>query len=564
MLRFAVVADSHFHPAGEGRPTQAAWGSDAEFNARNAAVVARLAEIGPALVVHLGDVVHPVPGLPEHETALEAARSVYEALPVPLHVVPGNHDVGDKPHPWAPAPSVSPAKHETFRRWWGPPWWSLRAGSPGPGEVRLLGLDTPVLNSGLALEAEQWAWLEAELVADGPRTFVFLHYPPFLLHAAEGEHYDNLAEPARGRLLALFARARVEAVFCGHVHHPFWNRHQGVDYYLLPSTAFVRPEYSELARIGPSDDEFGRNDVERLGFCVVDVDEVGHRVQWVRATAPVVLDAPPRCRFGLTLRNAWDAVADLPASGLEPFRRKRARDDLALLATWELGVPWLRVPLDDLRAAETRARMLAVASKGQRFVLFTADPLTEEVVALLREAREAVEAVELVVPRSELERPLPELPVPRWVSVYGRRPGEARTYFSHFTPSGFSVDDPDAARAGGEGLVFRIEPDEDLASAVAAIGARAAALGRRAVGIVSLPGAGEARAATDDEAVTRAVEEAWRAAGGSPEVRLFLDLTVDHDRGYHPRHGLLDRHHHPRPAFRRLVELIGGEGEGGR
>ena len=30
------------------------------------------------------------------------------------------------------------------------------------------------------------------------RLFVFLHYPPFLLRPDEDEHYDNIAEPARG------------------------------------------------------------------------------------------------------------------------------------------------------------------------------------------------------------------------------------------------------------------------------------------------------------------------------------------------------------------------------
>ncbi len=557
-VRLAVIADSHFHPPGV--PAQAAWASDAVFNARNAAAVEMLRRARPSIVVHLGDVPHPVPGLPEHAAALAVARETYAALDVPLHVVPGNHDVGDKPHPWAPAPSVSVEKHAVFERAWGPPWWVVEHEG-----LRLVGIDTPVLNSGLALEAEQWAWLER--VLDGAaRTFVFLHYPPFLLTPDEPEHYDNLAEPARSRLLALFASARVEAVFCGHVHHPFWNRHQGTDFWLLPSTAFVRPEYSELGRVGPAD-EFGRNDVERLGFCLVDVDDDGHRVEWVRtggATAAPATpsgagpgEARPSCPLGLTLRHAWDAVLDLPADGLEPFRRKQARNDLVLLATWELGVRVLRLPIDDLRRPATRERLLALARRGQRAVLFTAEPLTPDDLALIRAHADALAAVEFVVPRAWIDRPLPELPVPRWVAAFGRGPTEAGRYFNHFAPHGFRVDDADLPRAtAGDGLVFRVEPDEDLGATVA----RVAAVPRAAMVSVVLPRAGEGAAAVDDAAVERCVRAAFAAAVAHSSLTIVLDTTMDHDRGYFPRHGLLDRRGNPRPAFRALARLARGAG----
>lgn len=565
-LTFAVIADSHFHaPGGEA---QAAYPSDASFNARNAVAVAVLVRAGPAFVVHLGDVPHPVPGLAAHADALTVARATYLPLQAPLYVVPGNHDVGDKPHPWAPAPSVSPEKHATFSSWWGPPWWCVERDG-----VRIIGVDTPVLNSGLGLEAEQWAWLEALLgpkaegaacVAESPRTFVFLHYPPFLLEPGEPEHYDNLAEPARSRLLALFARAGVEAVFCGHVHHPFWNRLDGVDYYLLPSTAFVRPGYSELGRIGPGD-EYGRNDVERLGFCLVHLDDAGHRVEWVRTGGAVVPPDPPRgegpgetlpdCPLGLTLRHAWDAVLDIPADGLDPFRRKQARNDLVLLASWELGVHLWRVPLEDLRRPATRERLLALGTRGQRVVVWTAEPLSDSDMALLASCRAIVEAVELIVPRAWLDRPLPACPVPRWVAAFGRRPAEDGRYFSHFAPHGFTPDDPDLARAGGEGILFRVDPDVDPGVGIAAADVAGRRLGRTVAALVLLPRLGEGAAFTDDDAVTRRVVAAFHAARARPDVRVILDTTMDQDRGYFPRHGLIDRRGNPRPAFRALARL---------
>ncbi len=551
---FAVIADSHFHPPGP--PAQAAWASDVWFNARNRVAVAMVERAQPAFAVHLGDVPHPVPGLAAHADALEVARATYAPLTMPLYVVPGNHDVGDKPHPWAPAPSVSPEKHAIFRSWWGDPWWLVERDG-----VRLIGIDTPVLNSGLALEAEQWAWLERVLVP-GTRTFVFLHYPPFLLDPSEPEHYDNLAEPARGRLLALFASAGVEAVFCGHVHHPFWNHHAGVDYYLLPSTAFVRPGYSELGRVSPGD-EYGRNDVHRLGFCLVHVDPTGHRVEWVRTNGATVAPEPPpgegpgevrpHCPLGLTLRHAWDAILDIPADGLDPFRRKQARNDLVLLATWELGVDLLRLPMEDLRRPATRARLRALGRWGHRVVLYTAEALTADDLSLIDAHRDLLVGVELILPRAWLDRPLPPLSVPAWVAPFGRHATDDGRYFNHFAPHGFTVDDPDLGRSGGDVLLFRIDPGVDPRDAVPRAAAAAAAVGKRAAALVLLPRGGEGTLLDDDDAVTERALAALDAAIGTPAVPVLLDTTVDHDRGYFPRLGLLDRRGNPRPAFTALA-----------
>jgi len=106
-------------------------------------------------------------------------------------------------------------------------------------------IDTPVLGSGLQREADQQAWLEEDLAGvAGRRTYLFTHYPPFVWDAAEPEHYDNLAKPARMWLLDLCEGYGVEAVFSGHVHNFIFNRHAGTDLYVLPSTGFVRPDYS--------------------------------------------------------------------------------------------------------------------------------------------------------------------------------------------------------------------------------------------------------------------------------------------------------------------------------
>ncbi|MDP2312192.1 MAG: metallophosphoesterase [Pseudomonadota bacterium] len=560
-VTFAVIADSHFHPP--GIPEQAVWESDRHFNDRNRAAIALVRRARPAFAVHLGDVPHPVPGLAAHAEALAVAHETYAALDTPLYVVPGNHDVGDKPHPWAPAPSVSVEKHAVFRAHWGAPWWVEERDG-----LVLLGIDTPVLNSGLGLEAEQWAWLTETLARlRGRRIFAFVHYPPYLLSPDEPEHYDNLAEPARSRLLDLLVGAGVEALFCGHVHHPFWNRHIGdtgaLDIYLLPSTAFVRPGYAELARIGPGA-EHGRDDGERLGFCLVHVDENGHSVEWVRTGGVTVEpdtvtglgpgEARPRCPVGVTLRHSWDAVLDIPADGLDPFRRKQARNDLVLLATWELGATVLRLPFEDLRRPATRARLLALADRGQRAVLWSPEGLSAADLALVEAHQHAIAAVEIIVPRAWLDRPLPPLAVPRWVAPLGRLPAEEGRYFSHFAPHGFVPEDPDLPRASGEGVVVRIDPEVDAWEGIARA-ARHVTPGRAVMALVLLPRAGESVTFTDDAAVTRRVALAALAARAHPDVTVVLDTFQDHDRGYFTRHGLYDRRGNPRPAARVLAAL---------
>ena len=141
-----------------------------------------------------------------------------------------------------------------------------------------------MINSGLEAETVQREWLQAEVAhCHGKRVFVFTHYPLFLAYADEAENYDNIAEPGRSWLLNLLSKTKAEALFAGHVHNFWYNRYAGTDHYLLPSTSFVRQDYSEMFRASPGlDDEAGRNDRAKLGYFLVHVHEHGHTVDFVR------------------------------------------------------------------------------------------------------------------------------------------------------------------------------------------------------------------------------------------------------------------------------------------
>ena len=564
---FAVIADSHFHPAGP--LTQSAFRSDAGHNDRNRAVVAALEAGAPDFVIHLGDVPHPVPGIAAHREALDIARDTYADISVPFHVVPGNHDVGDKPHPWAPAPSVAVDKHAVFSSYWGAPYRSFDHKG-----CRFLLIDAPVLNSGMAMEAEQWAWLEQQLAeVGGPggpaRCFAFIHYPPFLYKPDEPEHYDNLAEPARGRLLSLLNRAGVEALFAGHVHHFFYSRFGPTDLYVAPATSFVRPGYAELAAVAPSDAEYGRDASGRLGFFFVHVDASGYQLESVRSEGATAAHTPapgltpghapqPPLPLGVTLRHAWDRPHVVPADNLDPFRRKEARNDLVIQATWDLGVDTLRLPLEDLRRDATRVRLAALRTRGQRAVPFMVGAPDPATWALLARHRHLLHAVEVILPRPLDVATLGDVPagLPVWLSVVGQRGTGASegVYFSHFPAPGFAPEDPELAAllAGDDsaGLVFKAQGDP-----WSGVAAAVAAAGRRAIVQVWLPRLSEGAAFTDDAAGARHVAVAFAAAKAHPEARVVLDTFIDHDRGYYPRHGLMDRRSDPRAGFHVLRHL---------
>ena len=558
-LRFAVITDAHFHPP--GAPVQAAYGSDASFNARNEAIVHRVNRARPDFVVHLGDIPHPVPGLPEHAQALAEAKRIYAGLDAPLHVVPGNHDVGDKPHPLSPAPRTGPELHAVFERTWGPPWWSFDL-----RDCRFVGIDTPVLNTGLPLESAQWSWLEDVLSsAGGRRIFVFAHYPLFLDRPDEAEHYDNLAEPARSRLLARFADHGVQAVFTGHVHHFFFHRHRGVELLTAPSTTFVRPGYAELCRVEPGR-EYGRDDRGRLGFLLVDVDAESHRYVPVRSAgrlglpAPVAedTDAAPHCPLGVTLRYPWASAVDIPAGNLDPFVRKRVHNDLFTWAPWDLGLGWLRLPIADLLDDHAAERLEGLARQGASLVFFAAGMPDAATWERILARRERVAALELILPRPIAPAALAAVPpeAPEiWLSVVGGRTQHSAAYFSHFPKPGFDADDQGLADLPERvaGVTHLVAEDASPWEAVSRIVARAS--GRRACCLIRLPRGGEGALFEDDAALARRVAEAWCAAVAHPEATVILDGFVDHDRGYHPRIGLVDRRMDPRPAYEVLRAL---------
>jgi 3',5'-cyclic-AMP phosphodiesterase len=162
-------------------------------------------------------------------------------LPMPVYVVPGNHD-----------------EREAMRAAFGSRGYLPASGflcyEAEVGPVRLIALDTNIPGSpGGRLCAERLAWLDARLTEAPDRpTVVLQHHPPF---ATGIRAMDVMGLEGRDGEAEVIARhPQVERILCGHVHRSIVRRFAGTLASTCPSTAHqidldLRPR-GHLAVIG--------------------------------------------------------------------------------------------------------------------------------------------------------------------------------------------------------------------------------------------------------------------------------------------------------------------------
>jgi 3',5'-cyclic AMP phosphodiesterase CpdA len=175
----------------------------------------------------------------EHGTAEEYAcvRELLRPLPMPVYVVPGNHDNREQLlHAFGVQGS-----HQL-------PGFVQYAIEAGP--LRLLALDThiPDRNEG-ELCAERLAWLEARLseAPDRP-TLLLMHHPPFRVGQSA---FDSIGLQDAETFGALVARhPQIEAIVAGHVHATVLRRFYGTVAITAPATAHqLLPDLRETTRL---------------------------------------------------------------------------------------------------------------------------------------------------------------------------------------------------------------------------------------------------------------------------------------------------------------------------
>ncbi len=584
---YAAITDTHLNQ-GEDE-CNSPYAVNRLANARLRHVVRELNSMDLAFVVNIGDLIHPVPAIPDlYRRAAHCFLQQIGQLRHPIYLTPGNHDIGDKPNPWAPAASVCDEYVALWEEHFGPHYQSFDHDS-----VHFVIVNAQIINSGLAAEANQQAWLEADLERHrGQRIFLHIHYPPFFTRPDEEVNYDNLAEPGRGWLLGLMERYGVEVMLAGHVHNFWYNRYAQTDCYLVPSTAFVRQDYSEMYRSPPGDeDEDGRNDRPKLAYFLVHVHEQGHVVEIMRTFGRVLesaaldeADSPripaahpltnPHFRFGFDMRHNWAEIVEIPPTGgLDEFDRKEVRNDYPLMALWELGVRRLRVPLRDLLHQPTRDRMRELRAFGQEFVLFTFGAPTDRDRTMIDRHHDLFSAWEICIDWgardlnvTDIRQAASEIPLDIYLSRL-RSISELRAeagHYYHVINQGFLPDDTEQLRWLKEGLgddvagfVFRVTAEVWPWDAIEAASRIAAGLGAMASVHIRLCGSNPAAPIRNDHWAANRVAEAMFAANAFDNTWAFADTFVDIDRGYFVRHGVLDRLCNPRPAFHLLRALSG-------
>lgn len=205
----AQLSDSHLRA-----------GADGDFAARGltAAIDALLAlDRLPDAVLVSGDLVDSG-GTDEYERV----RELLAALPMPVHVLVGNHD----DRALLRATFDVPGEDELIQ-------YALRL-----GPLRLVCGDTikPGVDDG-AYGPERLAWLAATLAEDRETpTIIALHHPPLPI-GITGLDDLGLPAPDRAALAALLAEhPQVQRVVCGHVHRTVVGEVGGRPLITCPST----------------------------------------------------------------------------------------------------------------------------------------------------------------------------------------------------------------------------------------------------------------------------------------------------------------------------------------
>ena len=170
-----------------------------------------------------------------------------------------NHDVGDKPQGWATAPKAHRPTPVSYND--GDP-----LSVPSMKEIFMWCGSFAILNTIPRWKPNNGSgsnkiWRTPKRKGSAFR----LHSLPPI--SVLSDRSGTLRQPGGARDIGCWTVGgpQVEALFCGHVHHFFWNRYREMDIYLVPATSFIRPEYSELCTIAPRA-ENGRDDQEKLGF----------------------------------------------------------------------------------------------------------------------------------------------------------------------------------------------------------------------------------------------------------------------------------------------------------
>ena len=216
-----------------------------------------------ACCVATGDLVNDRPREAYRRLAGQLAR-----LPMPVHLVLGNHDDRGEFRNAFPQVAVDPNGFVQYEA--------------RIGRWRALFLDThePGAEHGVLCDARA-DWLAGRLADDPQPVLVFMHHPPLALGLPAMDRIA-LRDP-RPLCRALAGREhRVRHLFLGHVHRPLAGSWRGI-----PFSALRGPSHQVALRMTPADEVLGSH--EPAQYAVVLLGDESLTVHWHD-----FLDASPR------------------------------------------------------------------------------------------------------------------------------------------------------------------------------------------------------------------------------------------------------------------------------
>lgn len=181
-MRFAVIGDR-------------TGGHDPGIHGR---IIDEIERLRPDFIVGVGDMIE---GYGSDTVAVEREWAEYKRLlkplTMPVHLIPGNHDIWDD------------ASERLYKRLVGEPHYSFNV-----GDVHFLVLDTSRWDSSSTFPAAQLEWVRGDLAASANAAYTFaLFHKPYWI--------ETVAEGAPDPIHDLFVQYGVDAVFTGHYHAYF-------------------------------------------------------------------------------------------------------------------------------------------------------------------------------------------------------------------------------------------------------------------------------------------------------------------------------------------------------
>ncbi|MHB0998057.1 MAG: metallophosphoesterase family protein [Armatimonadota bacterium] len=212
---FVQISDTHTGSA------------ETAFNARFDEAIKQANNLNPAFVIHTGDALQGW-----SIESIELFKDYAKKISSPVYIAPGNHDIPEL------VKSGEKKGHALLNSWRKAVGYDRISFTHG--NCAFISLNSNLWNTGYLAEREQFDWLTSELdKAKGKRIFIFQHSPIYLSNPNEKNgNYFATDNPARGKLLDLFASHHVEAVITGHYHRMNNTVYKGISFLTSPAISF--------------------------------------------------------------------------------------------------------------------------------------------------------------------------------------------------------------------------------------------------------------------------------------------------------------------------------------